>query len=135
MHKVLNTNRSLAKVVSLVPQLSIATQNVPLSNKLIIPLSEGHRFIAHDEIVRLESSSNYTKIYTRSTEFYLVSKTMKVILEQLPRINFLRIHNSHVVNVNAIELLTKDHIEMTDKSTVPISRSNRKMVYERLGCK
>ena len=135
MQKILNPKRSIAKVISLENRTLVITQYDSLENKLIIPSNGGHRFIDFEDIIRIESLSNYTNVHTRLGETYLVSKTLKSILEKLPMTKFLRVHNSHVINVNMIVLLSKETIQLSDNSTVPISRSNKKMVFELLGVK
>lgn len=135
MQNILNPKRSIAKVISLADKVVSGFQFDYLRGKLIIPYNDGHRFIDFEDIIRLESASNYTKVHTRLGKTYLVSRTMKSIIEKLPVNTFLRVHNSHVINVNMIVLLTKECIQLSDKSAVPISRSNKKMVFERLGVK
>lgn len=134
MRKILNINFSEAKIISLKSNYTKVSQKYDLINKLIISSSEGYRFIEYHDIIRLESLSNYTKIFTVNNKSYIVSKTMKSILQKLPKLSFLRVHNSHVINVHEIELLSKDQIRMSDNRYVPISRNKRKMVLERLGC-
>ena len=122
-------------MISLNNNLAITDIKEKLPNKLIISLSEGYRFIDCNDIVRLEGSGNYTKIFTCQDEMYLVSKTMKTIANRLSTSKFVRVHKSHIINVNAIKMLAKDNVQLSDQSTVPISRSNRKMLLEFLGIK
>ena len=133
MQKLQSLRHQEAIVISLLEKESTIQPYDRLAKKLIISLSEGHRFIHHDDIIRLEGSSNYTKVYTRSGKTYMVSKTMKSVSEKLSKSRFVRVHRSHIIKVDSIELLAKDHIVMTDQSSVPISRANKKMIHELLG--
>ena len=48
---------------------------------------------------------------------------------------FLRVHNSHVVNLNAITRYVKGeggYLIMTDGSTVDVSRSRKEFLMQRL---
>ena len=129
MHNRLIPQTTAAKVISLSGEREVIR---PI-NKLIIPVKEGHRFLDYDNIIRLESSSNYTMIYMKSGKIYLVSKTMKSVVENLSTKQFVRVHHSHVVNVNAIALITKESIMLVDDSKIPVSRAKRKSVFQFFG--
>lgn len=72
-------------------------------SRLAIPSTEGLRFIRVEEIVYLESSVNYTNIYTTDKKKYTVSRTLKEYEDMLPAEIFLRIHNSYIINKNFAE--------------------------------
>lgn len=133
MQKLKFNDQQEARVIALKEKESTLEPYNRLSNKLIISMAEGHRFIHHDDIVRLEACSNYTKVYTRSEKSYMVSKTMKSVSEKLLKSRFVRVHKSHIINIDNIELLAKDHILMSDQSHIPISRANKKDIYQLLG--
>ncbi len=73
-----------------------------LKGKILIPLQDGFEVINKADIVYCEADDNYTKIYLRSGEHYLVSKTLKYFEETLGTDSFVRIHKSYLVNVNDI---------------------------------
>jgi two-component system LytT family response regulator len=71
--------------------------------KLALPTSDGLFFIKVSSIVYCEASSNYTEIYTDDGKKHIVSRTLKEYDEMLTELNFYRIHNSYLINLNAVQ--------------------------------
>lgn len=53
-----------------------------------------------DEILYLESESNYTKIYTTSSVSILAALTLGVIQARLDTKSFIRVNRSYIVNIS-----------------------------------
>ena len=91
--------------------------------------------MAVDSIIRCSSSNNYTEFFLVDRKKLLVSRTLKEIEDMLADHLFLRVHNSHVVNLNAILRYIKGeggYLVMTDDSKVDVSRSRKEMLMQRL---
>jgi len=71
--------------------------------RIALPNYSGYRFESVGDIVRLESDSNYTNVHLKNGEKILVSKPMKHFEDFLDETEFVRIHNSHIVNVNYLK--------------------------------
>ncbi|MBL7765365.1 MAG: response regulator transcription factor [Chitinophagaceae bacterium] len=87
------------------------------------------------DIIRIEAMGSYTKIYIQNGGQYTTSKPMKDLEGKLPGDMFLRVHHSHIINLNYISkyLKTKNgSIILTDNSEVPISANRKKEVNERI---
>lgn len=102
-----------------------------LDTKLIIRDTNGAEIIPVHTIVRLESEINYTHIHLKSGEKILVSKTLKVFEDTLPKFSFIRIHRSHLINVDfikrvnkngggSVELINGDLFKLSDKGRVEL---------------
>ena len=92
-----------------------------------IPTSNGYAFLEKKSIIYCQSDSNYTHIYTMDKEF-LVSKTLKFIQSLLPKEDFLRVHNSYLVNVSHIkEYSRKDggYVIMSNGKNLRVSNSKK----------
>ena len=78
-------------------QLNVLLQQINQSQndqiKITIRTSEGMIFPYVKNIIRVESSSNYSTIFFEGGKKLLVSKTLKEFEELLTPYNFLRIHN------------------------------------------
>lgn len=101
------------------------------SSKIGLPLSDGSLFIDVNEIVRCESSSNYTNIYLDDGKHYLICRTLKEVEESLSGYKFLRVHRSHLINVNKVSRFSKNDggmIILSDHSKVPINRQGREAI-------
>jgi two-component system LytT family response regulator len=103
--------------------------------KIALPLSDKIEFIEISSIIRCEGEGNYTHIYLSNGESILASKTLKEFDELLSDYNFLRTHQSHLINLNEVKSYIKSdggYIKMKDGSTVSISRQRKEMVLEKL---
>jgi two-component system, LytTR family, response regulator len=91
--------------------------------QLIIPTKQGeYQFLAND-IIRCDADSNYTQIFLKNKKKFLASKTLSDIEEMLSDAYFIRVHKSHLVNLDHISSLTSnDELILSDGSTVGISR-------------
>ncbi|HOY13157.1 MAG TPA: LytTR family DNA-binding domain-containing protein [Saprospiraceae bacterium] len=103
-----------------------STINKPIvSNILVLPTTEGTHYIPHENIIRLEADSNYTVIYTTETKI-TCSRTLKRLEEDLPNGRFVRIHASHIINVEHLGLRSKTFVRMSNGDEVRVSRSKSK---------
>lgn len=75
-----------------------------------IAVSTGNEFVFIDlsDIVRLESSSNYTHFYLKDRGKLVSSKTMGYYEDLLPAEKFCRIHHSHIVNIDFVQRYIKN---------------------------
>jgi two-component system LytT family response regulator len=65
----------------------------------------------------------------------LVSRTLKEIEEMLEDYAFLRVHHSHIINLNEITRYIKGeggYLIMTDGSSVDVSRSRKELLMQKL---
>ena len=73
------------------------------NDKISISTLDGMEFYEIKEIVRIESSSNYSKIFFIDNTQVLVSKILKDFEEILMPYRFFRIHHSHLINLTYIK--------------------------------
>ncbi len=85
--------------------------------------------IPYDDIVYIESLSDYIKITTIKGEITSKEKISKLAL-RLPDI-FIRIHRSFIINTDKIKNISSDKV-MVDDVHLTIGRSYRKVVKESL---
>lgn len=103
--------------------------------RIAIPLSDKIEFLAINKIIRLEAEGNYTYIHLDNKNRYLICKTLKEYQELLENHNFIRSHQSHLVNFRKISSYVKSeggYITMEDGSQVPISRQKKEEVLLRI---
>jgi len=89
-----------------------------------------------DDIIRCESQSNYTLFYIKGGEQILVTKSLKEYENLLEEYSFVRVHHSHLINLNYLKEYVKTdggYAVMTDKSTVPVSVRKRDNLLRELG--
>lgn len=71
--------------------------------KIAVPTWEGLEFILIKNVVRIESSSNYSRLFFVNGESLLVTKQLKEFEELLVPFRFCRVHNVHLINLNYVK--------------------------------
>lgn len=64
--------------------------------------------IALNEILYLKSDENYTAVHTINQERLVVSRTLRVMEDRIDEQSFIRINNSHVINLSFITAFRRD---------------------------
>ncbi|MEM9548005.1 MAG: LytTR family DNA-binding domain-containing protein [Bacteroidota bacterium] len=120
-------------------QLPFVKREVPQpelvhKNKLLIHTNMGIIPITKEDIVFLKSDSNYCEIHTKEGKKICCSRTLKYVSSKLPLSNFMRIHNSYVVNVGLITFIDTSYafVHVVGNSKVPVARSKRESFKKRL---
>jgi len=99
--------------------------------KIVLKTSDSIYIIDVQDIVRCESDSSYTKFFLKDNRKIMVSKVLKEYVELLKDSGFLRVHKSHLVNLNYIDKFNKadgGFLIMKDSSSVPVSQRKRDTV-------
>jgi len=103
--------------------------------KLVIPTTEGMHILNVEDIVRCESSSNYTQFFLKNKSSVLASKTMKEYETLLRPAGFERVHKSHLVNLEMIsKYVSADggYLLLVEGSTVPVSNRKKEVLVQHL---
>ena len=79
--------------------------------------------VALNDILYVESLKDYVKVVTRNKTI-TTKNAISTLEENLPKINFLRIHRSFIVAIDKIESFNTEIIEIA-KQELPISRMYR----------
>ena len=86
-----------------------------------------------DNIVRCESSVNYTMFHFFEGKKLLVTKTLKEFDQLLSESGFIRVHQSHLVNVAYLKEYVKTdggYLVTKDGAEIPVSTRKKQMVLE-----
>lgn len=107
---------------------------LPDENKtLALSLADKIEFVEINTITRCEAENNYTTFYLNNGQKLIVSKTLKEYDELLSSFHFLRVHQSHLINLDYVKSFIKNdggYIRMKDGSNVSISRQRRDYVLK-----
>jgi two-component system LytT family response regulator len=91
------------------------------------------RSVSSSEIVRLESRGIYTIVFSKSRKEHVCSKNLGVIHLKLDQQIFIRVHHSHVINIQEVDRYEKGrggHVIMKDGSAIPVS-TRKKPIFLR----
>ena len=103
-------------------------ENKSQENKIAVPTGEGLEFIVIKNIIRIESSTNYSRLYLLNQQPVLVTKLLKDFEEILTPYRFFRVHNSHLINLNYISKYIRGdggQVVMENGDVVDVSRRKK----------
>lgn len=101
--------------------------------RIAIPGQNGVSFIDLKEIIYVEASNNYSKLFLNDGTQFLVSKTLKDVQEVLEEEHFLRVHRQYIINLNQVKSLNRNEglLTMTNGNQLPIARNQKERLVER----
>jgi two-component system LytT family response regulator len=106
-------------------------------DRLVVKDGARIRIIPFPDLIRIEADGDYVQIVSKNGK-YAKKKTLSYYQKLLPQPTFLRVHRSHLVNVEKIVRLDpygkNDHLALLqDDSRIPVSRSGFAELKEVLG--
>ena len=112
------------RLKTLLENISEPTQQ---KQKIVLKTMERIYTVYLDEIIRLQSEGSYTEVYLKDRKKIVVSRQLKEFDELLSEAGFVRIHQSHLVNIQFIFCFEKAEncVTMRDQSVIPVSLRKR----------
>lgn len=85
--------------------------------------------ISLDSILFVQSAGNYLDIHTTS-KMYSPRMTFAELIQKLPASHFMRVHQSYLIHINAVDKIESNHIYIGDHK-IPISSRYKEDVFRR----
>lgn len=125
---IVNAVQRVIKSISIMdPEVQMVPANE--AKRIVIPTNNGSKLIAVSSITRIEAFGAYCKIYLTDNQVNIVSKNLKETFGLLEKANFVRVHMSHVINLDFMDQYIFDgeggYAEMKDKARIPIARRRK----------
>ena len=98
---------------------------------VFIATCNGTEPVHTNEVVRVQASSNYSRLYFKDGRRLVVAKVLYHFEELLKLHHFIRVHNSHLLNMKYIKKSQRyngEKIELINGETIAISRRMKKAV-------
>jgi len=105
------------------------------TKKMALPTLNGLQVVSLKDIVRCQAEANYTLFFFVAGKKMMVTKSLKEFEELLVDYDFIRVHNSHLINLHHIIKYTKGEggvVAMSDGSEVDVSRRKKEEFLQRL---
>ena len=116
-------------------------EEIPTPNNIIINSNENKFiFVKSDyenlkvniqEIKYIEGLKDYLRINLSNDKFVITLSNFSSIMDKIANPEFIRVHNSFIVNVNYIKSIQKNRILIGDKR-IPISETYKKEFFNRI---
>ncbi|MFK7787818.1 MAG: LytR/AlgR family response regulator transcription factor [Crocinitomicaceae bacterium] len=118
-------------------QYEALSSNIQKNEKrrLVLKTQESVHVVELEQIIRCEADRNYTSFFLQDNKKILVSKTLKEYETLLAAHNFLRVQQSHLINIDYVDRYDKKNggaVVMKDGSEVPLSPAKREVFFKRL---
>ena len=105
-------------------------QNIDKQNqKVVLPLIDGFEVVRVKDIIRCQSDDNFTIFYFRERKKQMICRSLKFYEELLADYDFLRVHKSHLINIQYVKKYVKGkggQVIMADDSEVELSPNKKK---------
>lgn len=118
-------------------RIAIKAQEYMLSKKVdkkrLIQFKAGYQNVIMNEndILYISSQGNYSTVYSVNNETFMISKNLKKVVElYFSSSNFIRIHQSHIVNLTNVIEFNTNSVLMSDKKEIPLSKQGYKKLIE-----
>jgi two-component system LytT family response regulator len=109
---------------------------VETENRFLSIVNKDHfEMIPIDSILHLQAQGTYTLITMMSNEKHTATRPMNHFEPKLPVKDFVRVHHSHIININGISKISRNRngkILMNNHDEIPISENKRKEILDRL---
>ena len=116
-------------------QLTVLQESIKQPNlrpkKISLNTSDKIIVVNLDDIVRCKSDNNYTEFFLIDNQKILVGKTLKYFADMLKEFEFIRVHQSHLINIQYIKEFIKSdggYLVLKNKITIPVSVRKRNEV-------
>lgn len=104
--------------------------------RVALPTLEGLELVRVDKILYAEADSNYTHFHLHQGSKIIISRTLKQVEEMLTQHSeFLRIHQSYLVNLNYIERYRKGSggsVTLSNNAVLSVARNRKESLLEKL---
>lgn len=121
------------QVMDVLKQNMQATQSS--DRKIVLKDMDAVYVVAVSSIIRCEASNNYTTVHLTDQPSILVSRPLKEYEDMLTPLRFIRVHQSHLINLNHLQQFNKREggsAKMKDGSEVPVSSRKREILLSEL---
>src|SRR5690606_16450097 len=88
----------------------------------------GYEIVDIQDIIHIDSDSNYSMVHIHGRKPIHIARTLKDFEVNLKEKGFLRVHNSHLVNLSKIKKFIKadgGYVLMSNEQKLPVSKSKK----------
>lgn len=127
INKVSNTFDNNSDIV--IPNQIVINSN---DNKFIFVKSDYENLKVNiQDIKYIEGLKDYLRINLSNDKFALTLSNFSAIIDKISNPDFIRVHNSYIVNLNYIKSIQKNRILIGDKR-IPISETYKKEFFDKI---
>lgn len=107
-----------------------ASDQSQISGNLVIKADRKLYPLPFDSLLYLQAFGDYVKVFTKE-KLYLPKETLQKLEKRLPGTQFIRVHRSYVVALEAIQYIEGNHLRINNQK-IPIGQSYREQLLQHL---
>lgn len=118
----------------------ILIENINIVNKqlqkIVLPTMEGFEVVQVKDIIRCQANDNFTDVIINEGKKMLICRTLKHFEGLLEDYDFMRVHKSHLINIQFIKKYRRGkggQVVMSDGSEIDVSPSKKQDFLDRFG--
>lgn len=103
------------------------------ANCILVPSDRGLQVIDVHSIIRVQSISNYSKLFFINGKTLVVAKVLRWFEERLAAHRFVRIHRTHLVNSGCLRAYNSSHtveIELMNGEKFTVARRKKNLFLQ-----
>lgn len=115
--------------------LKIEILKLSTDRKITLFHARGFKIVREKDIMYLLADNNLTHLFFKDGTHYLDGKTIKVFEDMLSPESFIRIHKSHIINLDYLTEYSNSQgntVLMGDGKNLPVSRTRLNLLIEKV---
>lgn len=117
---------------------AILIENIKIENKqlqkIILPLLDGFEVVIVKDIIRCQANDNFTLFFMVDGSKHLICRTLKYYEDILSDFDFVRVHKSHLINLQYLKRYKKGkggQAIMSDGSAIDVSEAKKSQLLDK----
>ncbi|MEO1051661.1 MAG: LytTR family DNA-binding domain-containing protein [Bacteroidota bacterium] len=97
--------------------------------KVVLPLIDGFEVVPVKDVIRCKANDNFTEFFLLDGRKLMICRTLKFYEDILTEYGFMRVHKSHMVNLQQVKRYKRGkggQLIMSDESEVEVSPNRKK---------
>ena len=103
---------------------------VSTGNRIVLATRVGKYLVGCHEISHCVADGNYVHVVLKGGTKIFMAKTLKFIENLLNGPDFVRTHQSYLVNISQVELVTNRDVRLKCGTRIPVARSKRGILQQ-----
>ena len=98
----------------------------------MLPVVDGFEIIQAQDVIHCKSDDNFTVFTLANDQKWMICRTLKFYQEIMEPLGFLRIHKSHLINLERVRKYNQGKRWVCGGAELPVSPRQKSVLIERL---
>ena len=107
-------------------------ETINVNQIIVLSTCKGTVVIPAEQIIRIQSLSNYSKLFFNDGKTLVASKILGWFEEQNSLCSFVRVHRTHLVNINYIKSYKAGTLFLQNGEVIAVAKRKKACLAKRL---